>query len=122
MVRGIGADGQIHSWVYTNSTWINSSLGNGEPVGGVTVAGTGTPAAPGPGSGPTTIAPKPRKGHVHVRMTISWRWGGVHTRLRRLRLIKFPRRISIAIAEPGLLAERAEIEIRNNREPKAALL
>jgi hypothetical protein len=155
----IGSDGQVHVWYFNGSSWSNASLGNGEPAVGVVVTG----GQPAPGNGPTTIAPKPRKGHVHVRIMISWRWAGAHTRLRRLRLMRFPGRhativltcsgrgcprrswsarsghlnrlkklegatfragdrISIVIAQPGLVSERADIRIRNNREPTAALL
>jgi hypothetical protein len=84
------ADGAVHELGY-NGPNETECLGDLVPTAAAAPAGTA----------PATLAPPAKPGRVHVKITISWHWLGMHTKLRNLRFATLPRSASIAVSCSG---------------------
>lgn len=101
------ADDAIHELGY-NGPNQTECLGDLEP------AATFAPVGPAP----VTIAPPATPGRVHVKITLSWHWEGIHTKLRSIRFVKLSRSASIMVSCRGRGCPRRKWSARPRRSAR----
>jgi Fungal fucose-specific lectin len=103
------SDGEIHELSY-NGPDQTECLGDLEPVA------TDAPV----GTAPVNLTPRRRLGHVHAKITMSWRWQGLHTTLRRITFLRLSRRASVRVTCGGRGCPRRRWSSRPGRSARLA--